>query len=127
MILYESHMGGFFTSEESLDWEDTYCETCGDYDQELGRFENKYELYQLLAEHFDREAKQFIDAKDWREGYHIYETSDGITVSKVFLEDNELIGDEYYLGTAMTTLQAYEILIKEYVCMEHVNELLEGI
>lgn len=33
---YESHMGGWYTSEEPLDYDDLYCEECGDSDQELG-------------------------------------------------------------------------------------------
>lgn len=35
MYIYESHMGGLYTSEEPIDYEDLYCETCGDFDMEL--------------------------------------------------------------------------------------------
>lgn len=36
MYVYESHMGGLFTSDEPLEWNDLYCEECGDSDQEIG-------------------------------------------------------------------------------------------
>ena len=32
MYIYESHMGGLYTSYEPLDYEDLYCEECGDSD-----------------------------------------------------------------------------------------------
>ena len=38
--IYESHMGGVYCSEENLDYDDLYCETCGDGDSLLGDFEN---------------------------------------------------------------------------------------
>ena len=30
MYIYQSHMGGLYTSDDELDYEQTYCETCGD-------------------------------------------------------------------------------------------------
>lgn len=35
MYLYESHLGGYYTSEDEIPYEDLYCETCGDSDQYL--------------------------------------------------------------------------------------------
>ena len=32
MYIYECHMGGLYTSDEPLDYEDLYCEECGDSD-----------------------------------------------------------------------------------------------
>lgn len=31
--VYESHLGGYYAVGDILDYEDTYCETCGDSDQ----------------------------------------------------------------------------------------------
>ena len=35
MHLYESHLGGYFITENEVSYEDLYCETCGDSDQYL--------------------------------------------------------------------------------------------
>lgn len=35
MYLYESHLGGYYASEDEIPYEDLYCETCGDSDQYL--------------------------------------------------------------------------------------------
>ena len=40
MYVYESHLGGLYTSESYLDYRDTYCEECGDSDWFLGEFSN---------------------------------------------------------------------------------------
>lgn len=48
MYLYESHMGGLYTTAEQQDWEDLYCEECGDSDREIGTFENAKELWELV-------------------------------------------------------------------------------
>lgn len=32
MCIYEGHMGWLYSSDELLDYEDLYCETCGDSD-----------------------------------------------------------------------------------------------
>ncbi len=50
MYIYESHMGGLFVSDEVLDSEQTYCETCGDYDFLLGYAETREEAWELLKD-----------------------------------------------------------------------------
>ena len=63
MYIYENHLGGFYSSDESLDYEDLYCEQCNDNDQELG-FANtvKEALWLLLDELYEIETvKEFID------------------------------------------------------------------
>ena len=50
--VYESHMGGLYTSEYPLPWEDLYCDSCGDSDWELGYCETR------------AEAKEHIEAMD---------------------------------------------------------------
>ena len=50
MYIYESHMGGLYVSDDVLDYEQTYCETCGDSDFLLGYAETKEEAWNLLKD-----------------------------------------------------------------------------
>lgn len=50
MYIYESHMGSLFVSDDILDYEQTYCETCGDSDFLLGYAETKEEAWNLLKD-----------------------------------------------------------------------------
>ena len=50
MYLYEGHMGNLFLSEESIPWDELYCETCGDSDIEIGRFESAHEVLAYMAD-----------------------------------------------------------------------------
>lgn len=50
MYIYESHMGSLFVSDDILDYEQTYCETCGDSDFLLGYAETKEEAWELLKD-----------------------------------------------------------------------------
>lgn len=53
MYIYESHMGSLFVSNDILDYEQTYCETCGDSDFLLGYAETKEEAWNLLKDNTD--------------------------------------------------------------------------
>lgn len=50
MYIYESHMGGLYSSEYSIPFDRLYCDTCGDSDRELGRVNTVEELVALLAD-----------------------------------------------------------------------------
>lgn len=50
MFLYESHLGGFYSTDKPLNNEDLYCETCGDYDWEIGEYENMDDVWCLLKD-----------------------------------------------------------------------------
>lgn len=50
MYIYESHMGSLFVSDDILDYEQTYCETCGDSDWLIGYAENREEAWNLLKD-----------------------------------------------------------------------------
>jgi len=52
MYYYESHLGGIYTAEEALDYEDLYCEECGDSDTVLGYFESFREFLINYADNF---------------------------------------------------------------------------
>lgn len=49
MFLYESHLGGVYYTEEPIDPEHLYCESCRDSDFLIGRFNTEEELKELLA------------------------------------------------------------------------------
>lgn len=50
MILYESHLGGLFLSDERIDDEYLFCEQCGDWDRELGEVETFDDVMKLVTE-----------------------------------------------------------------------------
>ena len=52
-FLYESHLGGFFSTDEKLDNDECFCETCGDYDWEIGEYEDLREAWYLLKDKTD--------------------------------------------------------------------------
>lgn len=53
MYLYEGHMGGFYTSEDEIDYDDLYCEQCGDSDSLIGWFDSKEELREWFEEFYE--------------------------------------------------------------------------
>lgn len=53
MYVYEGHLGNLFTSEEPLDFEDLYCEECGDSDTFLGQASTREEAWDLLKDDVD--------------------------------------------------------------------------
>ena len=53
MYIYESHMGGLYTSDEPLDYEDLYCEECGDSDRLIGYAETREDAWNLLKDDTD--------------------------------------------------------------------------
>lgn len=74
MYIYESHMGGLFVSNEILDYEQTYCETCGDSDWLIGYAETREEAWNLLEGDTDTDGSGGWDydyvqefLKNWEE------------------------------------------------------------
>lgn len=65
MYIYENHLdGGLYTSDYELDYEDLYCEQCGDSDSYIGEAETREEAYELLKDEYDEEyLNEFL--KDW--------------------------------------------------------------
>lgn len=50
MYLYESHMGGLYTNENELNYENLYCEQCGDSDWLIGEFNTIKEYWDLIKD-----------------------------------------------------------------------------
>lgn len=53
MYIYEGHMGGLYASDEPLEYEDLYCEECGDSDWLIGYAETREEAWNLLKDDTD--------------------------------------------------------------------------
>ena len=53
MYIYEGHLGGLYTTEEPLEYEDLYCEECEDSDTLIGYAETKEEAWNVLKEDTD--------------------------------------------------------------------------
>lgn len=50
MYIYEGHMGDLYVTNEALDYEDLYCEQCGDSDWLIGYAETRDEAWNLLKD-----------------------------------------------------------------------------
>lgn len=50
MYIYEGHMGSLYTSDTALDYEDLYCEQCGDSDWLIGYATTRAEAWELLKD-----------------------------------------------------------------------------
>ena len=75
MYIYEGHMGNLYTVDYPLEYEDLYCEQCGDSDWLIGFARNKKEAWNLLKDVTDingsggwdyNYVKHFIDI-NWDE------------------------------------------------------------
>lgn len=65
--LYEGHMGGMYTSDESLLYEDIYCEQCGDSDWEIGYFEDEFVFIFSCADW--RTGGSYLTNYSWERDY----------------------------------------------------------
>ena len=49
--LYEGHLGTLFTSPTVIELKECYCETCGDYDHLIGKFETLEEFWSIVKDY----------------------------------------------------------------------------
>ena len=63
LYIYESHLGGLYTSDFPLDDDFLYCDECGDHDWELGFAKNRTEARKLVKGLYFTDAyiRQFLD------------------------------------------------------------------
>lgn len=59
--VYESHLGGLYTSDDYIPSDELYCEQCGDSDYEIGLFDTFEEFLRYYADNI------YIDP--WDGGY----------------------------------------------------------
>jgi hypothetical protein len=64
--------GLLYTSDEYLDYEDLYCEQCGDSDNYLGKASNKKEVWKLLKPMTDINGSGGYDFKYVKEFINNY-------------------------------------------------------
>ena len=53
MYIYQGHMGDLYTSYDALDYDDLYCEQCGDSDWLIGHASTRKEAWDLLKDDVD--------------------------------------------------------------------------
>lgn len=82
VYVYESHLGGLYTSYDYIPFDELYCEICGDSDSCLG-------CYKTFREFIESNA-DVIDADDGWGGYNLKFVID--SVSQAF--DDRLIYEE---------------------------------
>ena len=64
VYVYENHLsGGFYTSSEPLDYDELYCDSCGDSDTDCGYFATREELKEMLYDWNDCNYKYDIVSK----------------------------------------------------------------
>lgn len=51
--LYDSHIGGLYTSDKELSFETRYCKICGDFDCLIGSFETIQDFWNLIKDKCD--------------------------------------------------------------------------
>ena len=49
VYVYESHLGGLYTSDDYIPSDELYCEQCGDSDYEIGSFDTFEEFLRYYA------------------------------------------------------------------------------
>lgn len=50
VYVYESHLGGLYTSDDYIQSDELYCEQCGDSDYEIGQFDTFEEFLRYYAD-----------------------------------------------------------------------------
>ena len=50
VYVYESHLGGLYTSDDYIPYDELYCEQCGDSDYEIGSFDTFEEFLRYYAD-----------------------------------------------------------------------------
>ena len=82
VYVYESHLGGLYTSDDYIPYDELYCEQCGDSDYEIGSFDTFEEFLRYYADNI------YIDP--WDGGYDldlvisdvVYAFNDSLTKEK---------------------------------------------
>lgn len=53
MYIYEGHLGSLYASDLYFDYDDLYCEECGDSDDYIGQADTAEEAWALLKDKTD--------------------------------------------------------------------------
>lgn len=94
MHIYESHMGGFYTSNDEIDYDDLYCDQCGDSDLYLGEAHTLKEVLGLITD--DRVSAEYVkEFIDELFGVSLIMPSEEDLYSKKFVRRTDKNGREY--------------------------------
>jgi hypothetical protein len=104
--IYEGHMGGLYCTDDSQDWEDLYCEQCGDSDWEMGYAETMEDAWKLLKGNTSTFDDRKCDICPHHEDYAYC--------------DNEC--EEYIHSGGYSLAYVMEFLFKNFEC-EHLHEI----
>lgn len=69
LYIYENHLGGLFSSERELDFDEIYCEDCGDSDTLIGCADTAETAWQLLQHYTYTEDNNGENTGDYSLNY----------------------------------------------------------
>ncbi len=64
VYVYESHLGGLYTSDDYVPYDELYCEQCGDSDYEIGVFDTFEDFLKSYADNIyvdDGDGGYYLD------------------------------------------------------------------
>lgn len=103
--VYENHLGGFYTTDEELSYDDLYCDECGDSDGIIGKIDTEeisiedflcMTAYHNAKELIDLYIELGVDAKLVKEFRNLVDDRRKKQFHKPELLDNTDPGDYYY-------------------------------
>ena len=112
--LYDSHMGGLYTSDEELDYDHLYCETCGDSDMLLGSFTTIQDFWNLIKDECN------ISGSGGYSLQYVYP----ILVSEFDLPDDVQYENDYERDCGFCCNDEREILARIEELVKETNKLL---
>lgn len=96
LYLYQGHMNGLYLSDYQLDWDDLYCETCGDTDWEIGYFESAIEILKYMADDINVQGSGGYDLNHVLETISAFEDCPSLEEAEKIIIENKSEGwDEY--------------------------------
>ncbi len=104
--IYESHMGGLYCTDDSMDFDDLYCDECGDSDWEVGYANTLEEAWELLKDKTDTFDDSICNTCPHNEDYDYcdekceeYQHSGGFSLAYVmeFLSENFDCKGQHYI------------------------------
>ena len=131
MYIYESHLGGFYTSDEYLDYEDLYCEECGDSDGLFGEYDENDAIRfwnDTKEDYTPNYIMQFIEETFNIKGYNVYLLCKDKKTGKIYVNfesKNHKFGECHALPSSVCiTADAEESLV--YTLMSWNARILTG-
>ena len=93
-FLYESHLGGYYLEEYERDWDDLYCETCGDSDWPVGEFYSAVDALIYLADDIAIDNRGGYSLEDVLDTLSYFDDCPSYEEAKKIVRDNYTNYDE---------------------------------